>query len=394
MLDGFVKPRYDEGGFASLPGRVQQALLSGRYDAVVFCLADGFGWRFIERFQYEPFLRRLFALGRLDRLTSQFPSTTSVHVTTIHTGLTVGEHGVLEWFYYEPLLDRLIAPLLFSYAGDKERNTLRSHISPRRLLPASRLYAAWRRQGIDAHVFGSRDHTPSTYSKAVMYGALLHPFKTLSEALINIGLLLESASRPLYVHLYAGDMDGICHTYGPTAPQTEAEFQTFLLLLEHFFTRLAPARKRVLFLFTADHGAVEVDPKTTIYLNIDPQFQGVERFLRTNHRGMPLVPAGSPRDMFLYIKEGLVDEAQAFLAERLAGRAEVVKVDTLIAEGYFGPTLTSTFRERAGDLVILPRAGESVWWYVRDKFVQKYYGHHGGLTPEEMEIGLFTCEWE
>ncbi len=394
MLDDFVKPRYDEGGFASIPGRVRQALLSGQYDAVVLCLADGFGWRFIERFQYEPFLQRLFALGKLEHLTAQFPSTTAAHVTTIHTGQPVGEHGILEWFYYEPRLDRLIAPLLFSYAGDKDRDTLRSHIAPQRIFPSNPLYPAWRRQGIEVHVFGARDHTPSTYSKVVMHGAWLHPFKTFSEALINIGLLLERASRPTYVHLYVGEMDGICHTYGPTAPQTEAEFQAFLLLMEHFFTRLIPARKRVLFLFTADHGAVEVDPKTTIYLNLDPRFQGLERFLRTNRRGIPLTPAGSPRDMFLYIQEGMVDEAQAFLAERLEERAAVVKVDALIAEGYFGPTLTATFRERAGDLVILPRAGEAVWWYLRDKFEQKYYGHHGGLTPQEMEIGLFTCEVE
>ena len=46
----FVKPRYDTGGFASLPGRVSNLLTARRYDAVVLLLLDGFGWRFITQF--------------------------------------------------------------------------------------------------------------------------------------------------------------------------------------------------------------------------------------------------------------------------------------------------------------------------------------------------------
>ncbi len=41
-----------------------------------------------------------------------------------------------------------------------------------------------------------------------------------------------------------------------------------------------------------------------------------------------------------------------------------------------------------GNLVILAYKGESVWWYQKNRFEQKFYGHHGGLTKEEMEIPL------
>ena len=53
----------------------------------------------------------------VEKLTAQFPSTTAAQITTIHTGQTVGEHGLFEWNYYEPVLDAVIAPLLFSFAG-------------------------------------------------------------------------------------------------------------------------------------------------------------------------------------------------------------------------------------------------------------------------------------
>lgn len=389
---GFIKPKYDRGGFAGIPARIHEACVSGKYDAVVLFLVDGFGWRFFEKFQELPFLKRLTTHGKVEKLTSQFPSTTAAHVTTIHTGLPVGQSGVYEWFYYEPLLDRVIAPLLFSYAGDKERDTLNSQVDSSRLYPNHSLYQELGKAGVTSHVFGVRDYTPSTYSKVVMKGAKLNAFRTLPEALINLGALLEKATTPSYVHFYFENIDGTCHKYGPTAPQTEGEIEAFLMMMDHFFTRVFNGKKKILFLMTADHGASEVDPKTTIFLNKDEHFQGIEHFFKTNYSGELIVPAGSARDMFLYIKDDLLDEAQEFLSTHLEGKAEVVKAEWLIEQGYFGPQISPKFRARVGNLVILSHRYESVWWYEKDRFEQRYHGHHGGLTPQEMEIPLFTLE--
>src|SRR5215211_4508497 len=87
----FIKPRYDDGGFAGIPTRIQNAFASQNYDAVVLFLIDGFGWRFFERFQDAPFIQRIAKHCNIEKLTSQFPSTTAAHLTTIHTGLSVGQ---------------------------------------------------------------------------------------------------------------------------------------------------------------------------------------------------------------------------------------------------------------------------------------------------------------
>jgi predicted AlkP superfamily pyrophosphatase or phosphodiesterase len=392
QYSGFIKPRYDSGGFAGLPARIREQCASGKYDAVVLFLVDGFGWRFFEKFQNDPFLKRLTSSGTVEKLTAQFPSTTAAHITTIHTGLPVGQSGVYEWFYYEPLLDRVIAPLLFSYAGDQERDTLKGQVKAAKLYPNQTLYQELGKLSVASHVFGVRDYTPSSYSNVVMKGAKLHSFKTLPEALVNLGMLLESKTDPAYIHFYFENIDGTCHKYGPPAAQTEAEIEAFLLIMEQFFMRIFTGQKKVLFLLTADHGASEVDPKTTIFLNTDKRFKGIERFLKTNEAGNLIVPAGSARDMFLYVKDDVLDEAQEFLSTRLAGKAEVVKSEWLMENGYFGPGLSHKFRARVGNLVILPYRYESVWWYEKDRFEQRYYGHHGGLTPQEMEIPLITLE--
>jgi predicted AlkP superfamily pyrophosphatase or phosphodiesterase len=391
MLDPkFIEPRYDSGGFAGIPTRIREYINSDLYDVVVLFLVDGFGWRFFEKYQETLCLKRFAVEGHVEKLTSQFPSTTAAHLTTIHTGQPVGQSGVYEWFYYEPRLDRLIAPLLFSFAGDQNRDTLKGNIRPRSLYPNLTLYQKLTKQGVASHVFGVRDYTPSTYSNVVMNGAKLHSYKTLPEALVNLERLVAATALPAYIHFYYENIDGTCHKYGPVAPQTEAEIEAFLLVLEVFFKRLRTGKRRVLFLMTADHGACEVDPQTTIFLNREPQFKGIEQLMRRNRDGELLVPAGSARDMFLYIHDEHLDEAQDFLSTRLEAQARVVQTDWLIDKGYFGPKVSPQFRARAGNLVILPYRHESVWWYEKDRFEQRFFGHHGGLTPEEMEIPFFS----
>ena len=394
MHSNFVSPLYDAGGFAGIPARISELLAPQEYEAVVLFLIDGFGWRFFDKFQEAPFLQQVAREGSITKLTSQFPSTTAAHLTTLHTGMPVGEHGIFEWIYYEPSLDALIAPLLFSFAGTAERDTLKpAGVKPRDLFPSTTFYQPLKRLGVTSTILQHREYTPSTYSNIIFSGATARGYKTLPEALITLSEMLAKSKPPAYFVLYNEKVDAISHEYGPQAAQTEAEILVFLMTMEHIFLKaMAGNRKKIMFLLTADHGQTETDPQTTIYINRDPCFAGVEKFIQTDQQGKLIIPAGSARDFFLYIKDGMVDDARTFLAARLEGKAEVRKVAELVDEGYFGPVISPAFRARAGDLVILPDRGESVWWFEKNKFEQKFRGHHGGLTKQEMEIPLLMWE--
>jgi hypothetical protein len=394
METNVVKPCYDAGGFASLPQHILDLLSANRYDAVVLFLIDSFGWRYFEKFQDAPFLQQITRAGNVTKLTSQFPSTTAAHITTIHTGMPVGEHGIFEWYYYEPTLDKVIAPLLYSFAGTPQRDTLKPVGTKASLLyPITNLYRPLKKQGMAATIFQHREYTPSTYSDIVFSGAKAIGYRTLPEALTNLAAKLKNTKPSTYFFFYFDRIDAIGHEYGPESAHTTAEILIFLLTMERIFLEeLTGNSKKILLMLTADHGQVETDPQTTIYLNLDPAFIDVKKFLKTDRNSELIVPAGSARDFFLYVKEGVLDEAQAFLASRLEGRAKVWKVAELVDKGYFGPVISPQFLGRAGDLVILPYEGESVWWFERDKFEQKFRGHHGGLTKQEMEIPLITWE--
>jgi hypothetical protein len=406
----FMRPLYDGYGFAQIPQTIRYCLtdsdqkgvpfgerddLYQKYDAVVLLFVDAFGWRFFEQYhQRSPFLRRAVEHGLVSKLSSQFPSTTAAHVTTIHTGLPVGESGVYEWFYYEPLLDRMIAPLLFSFAGDSERNTLaQAGVSAQALFPSHTLYQDLQPHGVDSVVFQHHSIGYSPYTKAVTGGARTVLYRTLPEALVSLGQLIEQQKRKAYYFLYVETIDTICHRHGPDAPHTAAEIEAFLAIMELIFQQnFAGKQRRTLLLLTADHGQIAIDPATTIYLN--QRFPQLLPYLATNRAGQPLAPAGSSRDMFLHIKDAYLDQAHAFLQQALAGRAEIYRVQELSDQGFFGTTSPSAaFMSRVGNLVILPYQHETVWWYEAGRFEQKFYGSHGGLSREEMETLLLVLPY-
>lgn len=406
----FVKPVYDTYGFAQLPQTVRYMLtqdtrkgvplgerddLYQKYDTVILFFIDAFGWRFVERYlDRHPFLDRILRDGLVSKLSSQFPSTTAAHVTCIHTGLPVGESGVYEWNYYEPLLDALIAPLPFSFAGDEDRETLApTGIHPTALYPSHTVYQDLRNHGVDSYVLQDSRFCNSAFTSVVSNGAMLVPYKTLSEAIASLVELREQQKQKSYYFFYYDKIDSISHHHGPNSLHVAAEIETFLNVMEDFFhPEMQKQRGKTLFIMTADHGHVEIDPATTFYLNTElPELLPL---IRRNRNGQLLAPAGSPRDLFLHINDPDLDEAQHLLRRTLEGRADICRTDALIADGYFGTTQPSAeLLSRIGDLVILPYANESVWWYEKGRYEQYYFGHHGGLTPQEMETVLLAMPY-
>ena len=88
------------------------------------------------------------------------------------------------------------------------------------------------------------------------------------------------------------------------------------------------------------------------------------------------------------MRDGALDEAVGLLGELFGDDAWVVPTAQLAAEGLFGPRLSARFRERVGDLVVLPRTGVEAWWHEPGRFEQDMLGHHGGLQPEEAETWI------
>jgi predicted AlkP superfamily pyrophosphatase or phosphodiesterase len=409
----FTRPLHETYCFTQLPTLIHRLLtgqgstnmpadvlgeLPQHYDKVILMYIDAFGWRFFEeRADRYPFLKHVVEHGVASKITAQFPSTTAAHQTTIHLGEPVGQTGIYEWFYYEPLLDRLIAPLIFSYAGDTENGTIKlpEGVSLNSFFTYQTVYQKLAAQGVKSYVFQLHDYNRGGFANLALGGTEKRGFKTLSEGLLNLSDAVAAEKSKAYFYYYFDPIDAIGHIYGPSSAQFEAEIDTFLHVLEHHFhANLTGRTHDTLLLITADHGQTDVSPQRTIYLNQhSPELQSM---IRTDGGGRLLVPGGSARDIFLYIKAGQVDAAYDLLAHHpvFKDRAEVYRTSDLMEQGFFGYPLADAFRQRIADLVILSYPGETVWWYEKGRFEMPFYGHHGGLTPAEVEIPLLAVSYD
>jgi hypothetical protein len=329
-------------------------------------LLDAFGRRFLERHAGHPFLRRL----EVTELATQFPPTTTAHVTTMHTGRPVGEHGLYEWNVYEPSLGEVVTPILNARVGTGP-DTLDG--DPRVFRAGDTLYERLAAAGVQSTVLHPAAFSPSTYDRVFTVGARLRPFANLAE---GVPALFDALEAGGYAYLYWDRIDATGHMHGPASPEFDAAAVAALDALEAGLRSVPGA----LLLVTADHGQVAVDPARVDYL--DEEWPGLAALLGQR-------PAGSSRDVFLHT--AAPGEVAAGLAERLGDRAQVRLVDDLVADGLFG-TVGEQLRARLADVCVLPAAGRTAWLRSAEGTAQRFRGHHGGLHPDEVETWVGALE--
>jgi hypothetical protein len=402
------RPLYDSYGFARLPATLEYLLtgdesarqhglpadvlgpLARRWEVVLHVVVDGFGWHLFQHYAERfPFLKRFVDHGLVSPLTAQFPSTTAAHMTTLHTGLPVGQHGVHEWFYHEPAAGTVIAPLLWAIASDWGRETLGARgVTPQAVFPPPCFYQGLAEAGVACSVFQDAKYAHSTYSTALFGPAERLDYLTLSAGLDRMAERLAVNAGPRYVFFYIDGIDACSHSHGLGTPEFEAQVEaTFSRLEELLWGRLAGKPGDALLVMSADHGQVAVDPLTTTYVNL--LIPDLPRMLQTSRTGELLRFGGSGRDLFLYAKPECLDELEGHLVALMGERGEVARTEELIAQGFFGPPPCDRLRERVGNLVVLPYAGQSAFWFEEGRFWMKHKGSHGGLTPQEMDTGVY-----
>ncbi|HAK43800.1 MAG TPA: hypothetical protein DCM59_15235 [Clostridium sp.] len=78
-------------------------------------------------------------------------------------------------------------------------------------------------------------------------------------------------------------------------------------------------------------------------------------------------------------------ELKTILEKELYEIAQVYLFEELKHKGLFGVP-SEKLLGRVGDLVILPKENNVLWWYEKDIFEVTFLGMHGGASKEEMEI--------
>jgi hypothetical protein len=318
-------------------------------------LLDAFGWAFVQRHARHPLLARITRDGVLAPMASQFPSTTTAHVTTMHTGLPVEDHGLYEWRVWEPAAERVLIPLLVKDGLG---------VAPRALLPdgPSFYQRLAVRAGAASTVYSPARFSPSVYDGAAIRGAELVAYDDLRSGALALVEGAAASQDRSYRYLYFDEIDAIGHLHGPSSDEfDDACLRALDVLYGAFFGPQAPALPDTLLVLTADHGQIDVAPERLDLLDLPGA-----------------LAAGSARDLFVHVPDDAVEETMRTLRAALGDRADVVAAASLFPAA--GPRLLA----RLAPIAVLPAPGRMVWLSSGADDIQlRFRGHHGGRTPEE-----------
>lgn len=400
--EGFVRPAYENFCFSNLPGFFEQTLLGstsrgslpnevarslGDFDHVIFAFVDAFGWQSFERFRESSrFLQAFEKDGLVLKATSQFPSTTAAHVTTIMSGLPAYEHEVCGWDYYEPRVGRMIKPLRFSFSEDKDPGTLRTMgFTASQVLPRGNFISNLLDNEVNVQFHGPAAFYPSPFN---LRYAPKHTLRGYSSVRAAIGSIVEAISEKpsrSFHSLYIDSYDSTCHQHGVGAPKSDEVATEILRALGTFLNYSIPGK--TLLVVSADHGQISDVPGNKIAVNlIVPELPSL---LKLDGRGEPIRFSGGKRYLFLHPRDDVRDSLVAELRAKLSGAATVMTLPELHSAGLLGPgPLKDSFAERLGSIGILPHAGFSVSWFEPPTFEDRDLSGHGGVSPQEMETPM------
>ena len=286
-----------------------------------------------------------------------FPTTTTVNLATIATGLPPSRHGILGYQLYLP------------GAGDagEVANTIKwttlwgdpLAIDTGALLPRPNLWERLAAAGIEPVTVQPANFAGSPLSRMLYRGCRFEGVATYDD-LVTASVDL-AATRGRLVLTYLPQVDYAAHVHGQASP----EYADALGLVDSVWGRMAGRRHPgVTIVGTADHGHVDVPADRQV------------RILKEDHEGR--VFSGDSRSMFVH-GEGA----------ELAGGLPATWVAREEMSGWWGlDPIEAIYADRVPDGTLMADDGHMVLHRYSD---QRLIGNHGGLTEAELRIPLLVA---
>jgi predicted AlkP superfamily pyrophosphatase or phosphodiesterase len=351
-----VKPDYG----AAWVGAVAEALIADQDEpwlpaavagaqGVVLLLLDGLGWNLLrERSKLAPVLAGMAG----GPITTVAPSTTSAALTSIATGVSPAEHGIVG---YRMRLGSEVLNVLGWHAPGGAPDPVR--FQPRPAFGGRKVRVVTRAE------FG-----PTGFTKAHLRGTRFVGWRTNATLVEHCRRLV--AQGPGLVYAYYDGIDKIAHANGLHDGFLDTELAATDRLVGDLLDAMPAGWALVV---SSDHGQVHVGPEGIVELD--------------EVAGMVATMAGEGRFRSLHARAGASAELRAAAVERYGDRAWVFGREQLFDEGWLGPDASLAVRGRVGDVVLAAREPVA---FIDPSFAQdrRLISFHGSLTPDEMLVPL------
>jgi predicted AlkP superfamily pyrophosphatase or phosphodiesterase len=341
----------DELGIGDSPARRECILL-----------IDGMGSKLISQFGKEfPIFQQSIIEKELN---SHFPTTTTVNLTSLATGVLPGVHGMLGYTVRVPR------------SGEPGRllNALKwdERVDPVMWQKVPTLFERAAAQGISTSQVSAKRYEGTGFTRAALRGAKYIGANLISEISDEAARALAKESSFAYV--YINNLDVAGHEDGVGSEKWMIALATVAKLLQDIQEKV-PTGTRIW--VTADHGMVNAD-EIIIFGQDNDLDKDVNLY------------GGEPRARHLYIREGALSEVKSRYQTYLGERAEVLTKAEALTKNLFGSEVSIDSNERIGDLIVIAKGGTILVDPSRVKQEAGMIGHHGGLSEVESLIPLLA----
>jgi hypothetical protein len=312
-------------------------------------LLDGLGDAQLSHPIAAPLLR-----DRRAAIEAGFPTTTTVSLATVATGLPPAGHGLLGYQLWLPEVGEVVNTLKWITLWGKPVALDFADFLPR---PNTweRLVAA----GVEPIVLQPLGFMQSSLTRVLYRGCRREAYSDMAEAVAAAKSLTAQPGR--LVFLYLPQVDFAAHVSGQESPEYAAALRQVAGVWEAITARLP---RGVAVVGTSDHGHLDVPADRRAFIS------------RPDHEGRTFF--GDSRVLF-------VRGQGASLAEQLP--ATWLTLEEMA--GWWGPGPPHPrFSERAPDGALFADPG---WALLHRHSDERLVGQHGGLTPEEVLVPVLTA---
>jgi len=335
---------------SGLPAWMPEPVASA--SAVVLFVLDGLGW---DQLQSHRDLMPTVAAMVGGPVHTVAPTTTATALTSITTGLTPAEHGLIG---YRIVLGGDVVNLLRWSVDDHA--VRRSH-PPRDVQPFEPFL------GQTVPVISVAELQSSAFSEAHLRGSEPVGWRAASSIAVQARIEVEAGRR--FVYCYYGGIDKIAHERG-FGEFYDAELRAADRLVADV---LAALPSGTALLVTADHGQVHVGDH--IVTLSEQMLDGV------------VLQSGEGRFRWLHAAKGAVGDVADAGRSEVGHLAWVVTREQMLDEHWFGPTMAPAVRSRLGDVALV--AFEPVSFHdPADSGPFELVCRHGSLTSAEVNVPL------
>lgn len=339
---------------AALPPWMPECVTGARQ--MVLLVLDGLGWGQLgQRAHLAPTLTSMSG----GPITTVAPTTTATALTSITTGLTPGEHGLVG---YRIDVGGEVLNVL-RWQTDRPHDARRHH-EPERLQPFAPFL------GESVPVVSRAELERTAFSAAHLRGMRPYGWRVPSSLAVRVGQLLRAGER--FVYAYYDGIDKIAHEHG-FGPFYDAELRSADQVVAQVLDHLP---SDAVLLVTADHGQVHVGDNTVAI------HDSLQRLCQRS--------SGEGRFRWLHAVPGAAADLCAAAEEAHGRDAWVVTRQQTLDEAWFGPVVSPPVRARLGDVALVARA-EVSFDDPAEGGAFSLVCRHGSMTPAEVYVPLVAA---